>query len=86
MNPKLIDVNFLLKHLSGVVSNLEHFPLTQLNENEIAYEFKTNENLKQATNKFSNEQNHKEKLQHNDFSNYSTFSQTEINRTPRSLL
>ena len=68
-----------------VVSNLEHFPLTHQNENEIAYECKANENLNEQT-KFSKTQNHKEKLQHNDFSNYSTFSQTEINRTPRSLL
>ena len=45
MNPKLIDVMALWKHLSGVVSNLEHFPLTQQNENEIAYEHKANENL-----------------------------------------
>ena len=45
MNPKLIDVRVLWKHLSGVVSNLEHFPLTQQNENEIAYERKANENL-----------------------------------------
>ena len=42
MNPKLIDVCFLWKHLSGVVSNLERFPLTQQNENEIAYERKAN--------------------------------------------
>lgn len=45
MNPKLIDVMALWKHLSGVVSNLEHFPSTQQNENEIAYEHKANENL-----------------------------------------
>ena len=52
---------------------LEHFPSTQQNENEIAYERKANENLlkkkailncfqsenKQATNKFFNVQNHK---------------------------
>ncbi len=35
----------LWKHLSGVVSNLEHFPLTQQNENDIAYERKAKENL-----------------------------------------
>ena len=46
------------KHLSGVVSNLEHFPLTQQNENKNAYEYKANRKLKQATNKFSNVQNH----------------------------
>ena len=45
MNPKLIDVMALWTHLSGIVSNLEHFPLTQQNENEIAYEHKANENL-----------------------------------------
>ena len=75
----------LWTHLAGVLSNLEHFPSTQQNENEIAYESKANGNLNEQT-KFSRKQNHKEKLQHNNFSNYSTFSQTEINRTPRSLL
>ncbi len=62
MNPKLINVMALWKHLSGVVSNLEHFPLTQQNENEIAYESKAKRKLKRATHKFSNEQNHKEKV------------------------
>ena len=38
-------LRFLWKHLSGVVSNLEHFPLTQQNENDIAYERKANGNL-----------------------------------------
>jgi hypothetical protein len=33
------------KHLSGVVSNLEYFPLTHQNENNIAYKCKANENL-----------------------------------------
>ena len=42
---------FYVKHLSGVVSNLEHFPLKQQNENEIAYERKQNGRLK--TYKFS---------------------------------
>ena len=43
MNPKFIDVMVLQKHLSGVVSNLEHFffSLMQQNENEIAYERNT---------------------------------------------
>ena len=34
---------------------------------------KQNKNLNTATHKFSNEQNHKEKLQQNNFSNYFTF-------------
>ncbi len=67
MNPKLIDVRFF-KHLSGVVSNLEHVPLTHQNENKIAYERKANENLK-----FSNVQNHKKSYSKNNFSNYFTF-------------
>ena len=50
---------------------LEHFPSTQQNENEIAYEPKANGNLNEQT-KFSNVQNHKKKLQHNNFSNYFT--------------
>ena len=37
---------------------LEHFPSTQQNENEIAYEPKANGNLNEQT-KFSNVQNHK---------------------------
>ena len=65
----------LWAHLAEVLSKLEHFPSTQQNENEIAYERKANEKLikkkreailncfqsenKQATNKFSNVQNHK---------------------------
>ncbi len=36
---------FLRKHHSGVVSNLEHFPQMQQNENKIAYDCKPNENL-----------------------------------------
>ena len=59
MNPKLIDVMALWKHLSGVVSNLEYFPSMQQNENEIAYEHKANENLIEQQIKFSNVQNHK---------------------------
>ena len=35
----------LWTHLAEVLSKLEHFPSTQQNENEIAYEHKTNENL-----------------------------------------
>jgi hypothetical protein len=65
---------FLRKHHSGVVSNLEHIPQTQQNENKIAYDHKTSEKLKRATNKFSNEQNHKEKLQQNNFSIHSHLS------------
>ena len=60
------------KHLSGVVSNLEHFPLTQQNENKIAYERKTNENLNEQHIKFSNVQNHKKSYSKNNFSNYFT--------------
>ena len=44
------------------------------NENKIAYECKAKRKLKRATHKFSNEQNHKEKLQQNNFSNCFTFS------------
>ncbi len=84
--PQIDWTLFLRKHLSGVVSNLELIPQTQQNENKIAYECKANENLKWATNKFSNEQKPQEKLQQNNFLNYFTFSLTEINRTPRSLL
>ena len=39
---------------------------------KIAYD-KAKRKLKQATHKFSNEQNHKEKLQQNNFSIYFTF-------------
>ena len=35
----------LWAHLAEVLSNLEHFPSTQQNENKIAYECKANENL-----------------------------------------
>ncbi len=45
MNPTLIDVSFLRKHLSEVVSNPEPIPQTQQNENEIAYECKANKNI-----------------------------------------
>ena len=39
------DVMALWTHLAEVLSNLEHLPSTQQNENKIAYEHKANENL-----------------------------------------
>jgi len=39
----------LWTHLAEVLSNLEHFPSTQQNENEIAYEPKANEYLNEQT-------------------------------------
>ncbi len=72
MNPKLIDVMALWKHLSGVVSNLEHFPSTQQNENEIAYDHKANENLIEQQISFLHVQNHKKSYSKNNFSNYFT--------------
>ena len=90
------------KHLSGVVSNLEPIPqcygfmITSFDhlsiyatkrERKLLMSTKQNEELKQATtNKFSNVQNHEKSYSKNNFSNYFTFSPTEINRTPRSLL
>jgi hypothetical protein len=90
------------KHLSGVVSNLEPIPqcygfmITSFDHlsiyatktrTKIAYEYKAKRKLKQTKLKFSNKQNHKKKsYSKNNFSNYFTFSLTEINRTPRSLL
>ena len=79
---------------------MEHFPLTHQNENNIAYKCKANENLirkeailncfqseiKQATNKFSDEQNHKGKVTAKQLFELFYFFATEINRTPRSLL
>ncbi len=74
------------KHLSGVVSNLEHFPLTQQNENEITYERKTNENLNEQHISFLNVQNHKKSYSETTFRIILLLSPTEINRAPRSLL
>jgi hypothetical protein len=90
------------KHLSGVVSNLEPIPqcygfmITSFDhlsiyatkrERKLLMSTKQNEELKQATtNKFSNVQNHEKSYSKTNFSNYFTFSLTEINRTPRSLL
>ena len=63
------------------------FPFTQQKrERKLLMSIKQNENLNQKHISFLHEQNHKEKLQQNNFSNYFTFSPTEINRTPRSLL
>ena len=62
----------LWTHLAEVLSDLEHFPSTQQNENEIAYEPKANGNLNEQT-KFSNVQNHKKSYsKKNNFSNYFT--------------
>jgi len=86
MNPKLIDVSFLRKHLSGVVSNLEHVPLAQQNENKIAYERKTNGNLKQQHLSFPMCKTIRKVTAKTTFRIILLFSLTEINRTPRSLL
>jgi hypothetical protein len=40
-----IDWTLFLRKHSGVVSNLEHIPYKQQNENKNAYDYKTNENL-----------------------------------------
>ncbi len=46
MNPKLIDVRVLQKHLSGVVSNLEHFSTNATKrERKLLMSVKQNENL-----------------------------------------
>jgi len=47
MYPKLIDVRFLENIFQELFQIWKHFPLTQQNENKIAYERKTNGNLKQ---------------------------------------
>ena len=52
----------LWAHLAEVLTNLEHFPSTQQNENEIAYEPKANGNLNEQHKSFSNVQNHKRKV------------------------
>ena len=100
-NPKLIDVMVLRKHLSGVVSNLEPIPQFYgfmstpcrsplkpriKNENENCLWALRKWKLKQTNLSFPINKTTKEKLQQNNFSNYFTFSPTEINRTPRSLL
>ncbi len=80
---------FLRKHHSGVVSNQEHIPQMQQNENETAYDCKTKWKLKWATNKFSNQQNHEKSYSKTTFRYIHTYpslsanySLTEINRTP----
>ena len=45
MNPKLIDVLVLMKTSFRSCFKSETYPLTQQNENKIAYECKANENL-----------------------------------------
>jgi hypothetical protein len=53
---------------------------------KIAYEYKATRKLNKQNISFLMNKTTKEKLQQNNFSNYFTFSLTEINRTPRSLL
>ena len=100
--PNLLMLWLYGKHLSGVVSNLKPvpqycfmitscthliiFPLTQQNENENCLWAENKRKLNRATNKFSNAQNHKKSYSTTTFRIIFTFSPTEINRTPRSLL
>ncbi len=53
MNPKLIDVLVLMKISFRSCFKSETYPLTQQNENEIAYDYKSKRKLKRATYKFS---------------------------------
>ncbi len=53
MNPKLIDVLVLMKTSFRSCFKSETYPLTQQNENEIAYDYKSKRKLKRATHKFS---------------------------------
>jgi len=63
------------------------FPFTQpKRERKLLMTAKQNENLNKQNLSFLTNKTTKEKLQQNNFSNYFTFSPTEINRTPRSLL
>ena len=61
-------------------------PLTQQKRERKLLTTKQNENLNKQNLSFPMNKTTKEKLQQNNFSNYFTFSPTEINRTPRSLL
>ena len=67
------DVMALWTHLAEVLSNLEHFPSTQQNENEIAYEHKANENLIEQQISFLNVQNHKKSYSKTTFRIIFTF-------------
>ncbi len=85
---------FPRKHHSGVVSNLELIPQTQQNENKIAYDCKTNENLNEQQISFPMSKTMRKVTAKTTFRYIHTYpslkceflllsSQTEINRTPR---
>ena len=86
MNPKLIDVLVLMKTSFRSCFKSGTYPLTQQNENKIAYERKTNGNLKQQHLSFPMCKTIRKVTAKTTFRIILLFSLTEINRTPRSLL